>query len=196
MNKETLGVDSQTYRVVYQRKGDKSQNNRQSQQHQADVANIIIHRIYQIFLIKHFLNVRILLDFLLYLGNAVRIGIIRMQLDLNGRRKRIVAEELLRIRSHSLCLFTKRLFLRDVLRSLYKRLFIQLLLQFEDVTLLHVVTDKNGKVDILLYIYRKIVGSQHKEHHQSQQQQYQRGAYAGRNELHIKVGYRIMFNLH
>ena len=49
--------------------------NCQPQQHQADIADVLIHRINQVFLIKHLLYIRILPDFLLYLGDAVRIGV-------------------------------------------------------------------------------------------------------------------------
>ena len=196
MDKEAFGVDSQTDCIVNQRKGNESQNDSQTQQHQTDIADIIIHRIYQVFLVKYFLNIRVPLDFLLYLGNAVRIGIIGMQLNLDGRRKRIIAEELLRVCPHRLGLFAKRLFLGDIFRLLHKRLFIQFLLQFQDITLFHIITDKNREVDILLYVYGKVVSPQYKEHHQAQQQQYQCSTYAGCDELHIKIGYRITFSFH
>ena len=58
--KETLGIYSQTDGVVYQRKGDKRQYHSQPQQHQADIPYIIVHGIYQVFLIEHFLDIGIL----------------------------------------------------------------------------------------------------------------------------------------
>lgn len=38
----------------------------------------------------------------------------------------------------------------------------------------------------------QVVGCQYKKHDQSQQQQHQRQADAGRDELHVKIGYRVL----
>ena len=194
MDKEPFGVNGQADCIVYQGKRDESQNDCQPQQHQTDIADVLIHRINQVFLIKHLLYIRILPDFLLYLGDAVRIGVTGMQFNFNGRRKRVIAEKLLRVCSHCLGLLAERLLFGDILRFLHKRFFIQFFLQLQYIALLHVVADENGEVDILLYVYGKVVSAQYKEHHQPQQQQHQRSAYAGCDELHIKTGHRLVFS--
>ena len=56
----------------------------------------------------------------------------------------------------------------------------------------HVVVEKNGKVDILAYVYRKIVGGHDKKDHHTQQQQYQHCTDAGGNELHIEKATRLL----
>ena len=64
MDKEPFGVNGQADCIVYQGKRDESQNDCQPQQHQTDIADVLIHRINQVFLIKHLLYIRILPDFL------------------------------------------------------------------------------------------------------------------------------------
>ncbi len=126
VDKETLGIYSQTDGVVYQRKGDKRQYHSQPQQHQADIPYIIVHGIYQVFLVEHFLDIGILFNQFLYFGDAVRIGIVGMQLDFDGGSERIVAEELLRVRTHRLSLLAECLLLGNVSRLLHKSLLVQL----------------------------------------------------------------------
>ena len=170
MDKETLGIYSQTDGVVYQRKGDKRQYHSQPQQHQADIPYIIVHGIYQVFLVEHFLDIGILFNQFLYFGDAVRIGIVGMQLDFDGGSERIVAEELLRVRTHRLSLLAECLLLGNVFRLLHKSLLVQPLLKLQDVALLHVVTDKHGETDVLLDVHGKIMSREHKEYDQPQQQ--------------------------
>ena len=111
MNEEALGINSQSYGIVYQRKGNQRQYHCQSQQHQADVTDIVIYRIYQVFLVKYLLDIGIPLYQLFYLGDTVRIGVVGMQFYLYGRREGIITKELLRVCPHCFSLFTKRLFL-------------------------------------------------------------------------------------
>ena len=63
---------------------------------------------------------------------------------------------------------------------------IQFLLEFQNIRLLHVITDENGEADIFADVYRHIVRREHKEHNQPQQQQHQCRTDTGRYELHIE----------
>ena len=186
MNEEALGVDGKPYRIVNQCKGYEGEHHRQRQQHKADVPYILIDGIDQLFPIEHILYVRVLLDHFLYLRDTVGIGIIGVKLDFKGGRERVIAKKLFGIGAHRLRLLFQSLFFGDVLGLLHKRFLIQFLLEFQNIRLLHVITDKNGETDIFADVYRHIVRREHKEHNQPQQQQHQCRTDTGRYELHIE----------
>ena len=109
-----------------------------------------------------------------------------MEFDFNGSGKRVIAQEFFRIGSHCFRLFFQCLFFRDIFGLFHERFLIQLLLQFQDIRLFHIVANENGETDILADIYGKIVRRKHEEHNQPQQQQHQRGTDTRRNKLHIE----------
>ena len=94
MNEESLGVNGQPYRIVYQCKRDKGKHYCQRKQHQADIPYIVIHRVNQLLPIEHILYVGIPLDLLLYLRDTVGIRILGMELDFDRSGERIITQKL------------------------------------------------------------------------------------------------------
>ena len=109
-----------------------------------------------------------------------------MELYFNRSGERIITQKLFRISSHSFGLLLQCLFFRDIFGLFHERFLIQLLLQFQDIRLFHIVANENGETDILADIYGKIARRKHEEHNQPQQQQHQRGTDTRRNKLHIE----------
>ena len=100
VNEESLGVNGQPYRIVYQCKRDKGKHYCQRKQHQADIPYIVIHRVNQLLPIEHILYVGIPLDLLLYLRDTVGIRILGMELDFDRSGERIITQKLFGVSAH------------------------------------------------------------------------------------------------
>ena len=109
-----------------------------------------------------------------------------MELDFDRSGERIITQKLFGVSTHRLRLLFQSLLLRDVFGLFHERFAVQLLLKFQYVGLLHIVTDKNRETDILTNIDGKIVCRQHEKDDQSQQQQHQCRTDTRRNELHVE----------
>ena len=144
MNKKTFRIYRQPDGIVDKRKRNKRKQCRQSEQNNTDLPDITVYRIQQILRVIDLYHLLVLrLNLILYPRNAVRICVIRIQLHLDGSRKRIMPQKLRRICSHRLRLLLQGLRLRYIRRLLYIYLLVQLFLKAENIRLLHIITDQN-----------------------------------------------------
>ena len=187
MDDKPSGINAQAHRVADERERHKGQQHCQYQQDDAHTTQVGIYLVHQVFHIRQVAHPGILAQLLGNPLQRITVGIVGRQLNLQGGREGIKAQELRRVAPQLLDLLALSLLLTDIVDVMGIGAMIQVTTQQVRIVHRNTVFQHHRYCQILLHMGRQVACRQHEEHHHTQQDKHHCSAYTQRNSLHTTV---------
>src|SRR5690606_31463476 len=175
-DEETLRIDGEPDGVVDQCDGDDQQQCGKRQDYDADGPDVLVDHVNERFLVYDFLHHLIggnLLDECL---DAVRVGVFGFQVNIDGRKQRVVPEEFHEVLTQFFGKILGRQLFADVLRAQHVGVGFQLFLVGEHIALAYPLVHDDVEHDVFLHVVGQVFGVYQQETQQARHQQDQRDA--------------------